>query len=268
MWMQSRVVVVVPAWDEAPRIGRVVGGAPEWVDHILVVDDASRDGTAAAARALGDRRVEVLQHARNRGVGAAIATGYARACALARSPLDVFVVMAGDGQMDARDLPSLVAPIARGEADYVKGNRFRWRDGARNMPLQRRLGGLAFSWATSRAIGVPLSDSQCGYAALAAGACQRLDLDGLWPRYGYPNDLLSQLALRGLRIVEAPVRPVYGDEVSRLRLRHLPGVGAVVARAWLRRLTRCALHPGIGAPRSDSGGAGAERPLHDLRHVP
>ena len=106
------------------------------------------------------------------------------------------------------------------------------------MPFQRRLGGLAFSWATARAIGVPLSDSQCGYSALAAGASERLDLDALWPRYGYPNDLLSQLALRRLRILEVPVRPVYADEVSRLKLRHLPGVGAVVARAWVRRLVR------------------------------
>lgn len=238
MWMQSRVIVVVPAWDEAPRIARVLRGAPAWVDDLLVVDDASRDGTAAAALALGDARVEVLRHERNRGVGAAIVTGYKRACALSSGLRDAFVVMAGDGQMDPRDLPSLVAPIARGEADYVKGNRFEWHGGHREMPFQRRLGGLVFSWATARAIGVPLSDSQCGYSALAAGACECLDLDALWPSYGYPNDLLSQLALRRLRILEVPVRPVYADEVSRLKLRHLPGVGAVVARAWVRRLVR------------------------------
>ncbi|MDP9152493.1 MAG: glycosyltransferase family 2 protein [Myxococcota bacterium] len=237
MWMQSRVIVVVPAWDEAPRIGRVLRGAPAWVDDLVVVDDASRDGTAAVAIALGDRRVDVLRHERNRGVGAAIATGYKRACTLANSPKDVFVVMAGDGQMDPRDLPALVTPIASGDADYVKGNRFQWEGGRHGMPLERRLGGLAFSWATSRAIGVPLSDSQCGYSALSAAACGRLDLDALWPRYGYPNDLLSQIALRGLRIREVPVRPVYGDEVSRLKLRHLPAVGAIVARAWLRRVS-------------------------------
>jgi glycosyltransferase involved in cell wall biosynthesis len=237
MWSEARVVVVVPAWDEAPRIARVLGGIPAWVDGVVVVDDASRDGTADAARAFGDPRVEVVVHARNLGVGAAIATGYRRAAASPGGPRDAFVVMAGDGQMDPRDLPSLVAPIATGEADYVKGDRFRSRADLRAIPRARLVGGVAFSWATSRAIGVPISDSQCGYTALSREACACLDLDALWPRYGYPNDLLSQLALRRLRIAEVPVRAVYADEVSRLRPRHVPVVAALVARAWLRRVT-------------------------------
>ncbi|HEY8091186.1 MAG TPA: glycosyltransferase family 2 protein, partial [Polyangiaceae bacterium] len=202
----------------------------------VVVDDASRDGTADAARAAGDARVEVVRHGHNRGVGAAIVTGYRRAAALRGGPRDAFVVMAGDGQMDPRDLPSIVTPIARGEADYVTGDRFRSLDGARDMPAARRLGGRAFSWATSRAIGVRVSDSQCGYTALSRQACGRLDLDALWPGYGYPNDLLSQVALRGMRIAETPVRAVYADEVSRLRPKHVPVIAALVARAWVRRL--------------------------------
>jgi glycosyltransferase involved in cell wall biosynthesis len=236
MWRASRVVVVVPAWDEAPRIARVVRGIPGWVDAIVVVDDASRDGTGEAARGAGDGRVEVVRHDANRGVGAAIATGYRRATAIAPGPRDVFVVMAGDGQMDPGDLPALVDPVARGEADYVKGSRFRGLDVVGAMPRARLLGGLAFSWATSRAIGVPVSDSQCGYTAIARAACARLDLDRLWPRYGYPNDLLSQIALARLRIAEVPVRAVYADEVSRLKPRHVPVIAALVARAWLRRL--------------------------------
>jgi glycosyltransferase involved in cell wall biosynthesis len=236
MWGRSRVEVVVPAYEEAPRIGRVLGTMPGWVDRIWVVDDASTDGTATAARSTGDSRVEVVRHERNRGVGAAIATGYRRALANGGDARDVFVVMAGDGQMDAADLPSLVRHVSLGEADYAKGTRMRTREAARGMPVGRRLGGMAFSWATSRAIGVPISDSQCGYTAISRAACARLDLASLWPRYGYPNDLLSQLALRGLRIAEVPVRAVYADEISRLRLRHLPVIGALVARAWVRRL--------------------------------
>jgi glycosyltransferase involved in cell wall biosynthesis len=236
MWGRSRVVVVVPAFNEAPRVGRVIRGVPRWVDRVLVVDDASADGTAGAARATADERLDVIRHEQNRGVGAAIATGYAHALAEPGSASDVFVVMAGDGQMDPADLPRLVAPIALGEADYVKGNRFQAVDVARVMPPERFLGGLAFSWATSRAIGVPITDSQCGYTAISREACARLDLDGLWPGYGYPNDLLSQLALRKQRIAEVPVRAVYADEVSRLKLRHLPMMGALIARAWVRRL--------------------------------
>jgi glycosyltransferase involved in cell wall biosynthesis len=236
MWAGSRVVVVVPAWDEAPRIARVLRGIPAWVDRIVVVDDASSDGTAQAALAVEDPRVVLERHERNRGVGASIATGYRRAAALTDGSRDVFVVMAGDGQMDARDLPDVVAPIARGEAHYVKGDRFHWRDGSRAMPATRRLGGRMFSWATARAVGVAVSDSQCGYTAIARDACIRLDLAALWPRYGYPNDLLSQLAVRGLRIAEVPVRAVYADEVSRLRAWHVPIVAGLVARAWARRV--------------------------------
>jgi glycosyltransferase involved in cell wall biosynthesis len=234
----ERVVVVVPALDEAPRIADVLRGIPARVDSIVVVDDASTDGTADAARAAGDARVEVLQHSRNRGVGAAIATGYRHALASPGGSRDAFVVMAGDGQMDPRDLPSLVAPICRGEADYVKGDRFRSPETRRTMPRGRRLGGAFFSWATALAIGVPISDSQCGYTAISRGACDRLDLDKLWPGYGYPNDLLSQLALRDLRIAEVPVRAIYADEVSRLRLTHIPVIAAIVGRAGLRRAQR------------------------------
>ena len=235
MWLDSRVIVVVPAWNEAPRIGRVIRGMPSWVDDVIVVDDASRDDTAGAVRATGDGRVHVVRHEHNRGVGAAIVTGYRRALAQPGGPRDAFVVMAGDAQMDPEDLPRVVAPVAEGRADYVKGNRFVWPDAARSMPRARRLAGIAFSWATSRAIGVRVSDSQCGYTAIARAACERIDLARLWPSYGYPNDLLSALALAEQRIREVAVRPVYADEVSRLRPRHVAVVAGIVARAWLRR---------------------------------
>ena len=238
MFADARVIVVVPAYDEAPRIGAVLSTMPAFVDGIVVVDDASRDDTAAVARACGRPGVEVIRHANNRGVGAAIATGYARAMELAASDRDVFVVMAGDGQMDPDDMPRLIAPVVDGDAGYVKGDRFRDPDVRRVMPRARRLGGEVMSRLTSLAIGQRVRDSQCGYTALARWACARLDLAGLWPRYGYPNDLLGQLALRDVEVVEVPVRPVYGPP-SKLRLRHLAAIAAVVARAaWRVRVRR------------------------------
>jgi glycosyltransferase involved in cell wall biosynthesis len=235
MWLESQVLVVVPAWDEAPRIARVLRAMPHWIDRIVLVDDASVDATVRAARGLGDPRLEVVCHPRNRGVGAAIATGYRRALATRGRARDVFVVMAGDGQMDPRDLPALVDPVARNQADYVKGDRFRTPQARAIIPRERLCGGLILSWATARAVGVEVTDAQCGYAAISRDACTRLDLDGLWPRYGYPNDLLSQLALRKMRIGQVPVRPVYADEVSRLKPRHVPVIAGLVLRAWLRR---------------------------------
>lgn len=239
-----RVIVVVPAYEEEPRVGGVVATLPAFVDHVVVVDDASGDGTARAAAASASPsaaarfEVEVVRHAENRGVGAAIATGYGRALRIGGGDRDAFVVMAGDGQMDPADLPALVAPIARGEAGYVKGNRFAHPDVSRAMPRARRVGGEVFSALTAAAIGRPVEDSQCGYTALARWACARLDLEGLWPRYGYPNDLLGQLAVRGVPVAEVPVRPVYGPP-SKLRPRHLFAIAAVVARAaWRVRVSR------------------------------
>jgi glycosyltransferase involved in cell wall biosynthesis len=233
--LRMTITVVVPAWNEAPRIARVIRRLPAWVDAVVVVDDASTDATSSAAKSVGDARVEVVRHAHNRGVGAAIVTGYRHALRTPGSPRDAFVVMAGDDQMDPDDLPALLAPLERGAADYVKGDRFQGARIPPTMPLGRWIGGLAFSWATSRAIGVAISDSQCGYTAIARSACESIDLDALWPGYGYPNDLLSQIALRRLRIAHVPVRAVYADETSRLKPRHVAIVGALVMRAWARR---------------------------------
>ncbi len=230
-----KIVVVVPALDEEARIARVVASMPAFVDSVVVVDDASRDRTAEVAREKGDARVVVLRHGDNRGVGAAIVTGYRHALGVTGAPNDALVVMAGDAQMDPGDLERVVAPVARGEAGYVKGNRFAWPGVTRVMPLRRWAAGHALSWLTSRAIGIPVHDSQCGYTALSRRACERLDLDALWPGYGYPNDLLAQLARRGVPVAEVVVRPVYGDEVSRLRARHVATILRLVARAWVER---------------------------------
>lgn len=236
MRFSPRITVIVPAFDEEARIARVVRGMPEAVARVIVVDDASRDGTSDAARGAGDARVTVLRHGANRGVGAAIVTGYRAALADAGHPNDAFVVMAGDAQMDPADLPRVAAPVLAGEAGYVKGDRFGAPDLRRVMPRARHLGGQVLSRMTARAIGVPVQDSQCGYTALARWAAGALDLGALWPRYGYPNDLLSQLALRGIAIREVPVRPVYAGEASGLRAYHVAGIACLVARAYFRRL--------------------------------
>ncbi|MFO7180834.1 MAG: glycosyltransferase family 2 protein [Pseudomonadota bacterium] len=229
MWNSARVAVIVPAYREARLIGRMLRRVPAFVDSVVVVDDASDDDTAEAAKAVGDPRVQVIRHAENRGVGAAIVTGYRHAAA---AGADVLAVMAGDDQMDPDDLEAVIAPVVRGEADYVKGNRFA-HPAARRMPLGRRLAGAVLSLATRLATGLAITDAQCGYTALSARAAARLPLEALWPRYGYPNDLLGLLASGGFRVREVPVRPVYADEASGVRPWHALLVLYVIARRRL-----------------------------------
>lgn len=211
MYRQLRVAVVIPAYNEARAIGPTIEGVPDFVDDIIVVDDASQDPTEEHARGAAERSrsaVEIVRHAGNKGVGAAITTGYRRA--FARS-CDVAAVMAGDGQMDPEDLPGLLDPIAEDRADYVKGNRFLHPEIWKAMPPSRIVGNLALSAATRITSGYHhIFDSQCGYTALSRAAFEALDLDALWTRYGYPNDLLSRLSVAAARVVDVPVRPIYG----------------------------------------------------------
>jgi glycosyltransferase involved in cell wall biosynthesis len=237
---RARVAVVVPAFNEEERIVETVRSMPGWVDLVIVVDDASRDATSEAAGRAGEGRgVEVIRHAENRGVGAAIATGYRRARELGA---DVVAVMAGDGQMDPEDLPEVVGPVIRGEVDYVKGNRLRHPEVWRAMPKVRLAGTALLAWLTKHAAGVPrLEDSQCGYTAISGRAIDALDLGALWPRYGYPNDLIGALAREGMRIGEVVVKPVYRGEKSGLRPWHAVTIIYVVGRvAWRRAAKRLA----------------------------
>jgi glycosyltransferase involved in cell wall biosynthesis len=232
MWQGSRIHVIVPAYAEERLIQRALAGIPDFVDEIVVVDDCSPDATEASVRAFGSDRVRLVIHSQNRGVGAAIVTGYRTALA---SGADVMAVMAGDAQMDPADLERVISPVVEGRADYVKGNRFQHADRSA-MPLARRLGGGLLSSLTRLATGLDIDDSQCGYTALSARAAAELPLDELWPRYGYPNDLLLLLAARGFLVSEVPVRPVYRDEVSGVRAWHVATIAGVIARRKLRSL--------------------------------
>jgi hypothetical protein len=129
--------------------------------------------------------------------------------------------------------------VALGAAHYVKGNRFV-HAAVRDMPIARRVAGKVLSLATRMATGLSVDDCQCGFTALSARAARSLPLAELWPRFGYPNDLLCLLAARGFTVREVPVRPIYADEVSGVRPWHALTVGYVIARRvliekrWLR----------------------------------
>ena len=210
MYAGLRVAVVIPAFDAGERLRAVVAGLPVFVDLAIIVDDASPESLVEPSE-----RAVVVRHGRNRGVGAATMTGWVEARARGA---DVAVVVAADGQMDPADLPSLLEPLARGEADLVKGDRLSHPSCASVMPRTRRFGNYALTFLTRLVcLRWDLMDSQCGYTALRLDALDRLPLEWLYPRYGFPNDLLAAASGAGLRLAEVIVAPVYRGEPSGIR---------------------------------------------------
>jgi glycosyltransferase involved in cell wall biosynthesis len=232
----KRLAVVVPAFDEERLIATTISGIPHFVDRVIVVDDASRDGTAAAAAGAGDERVEVITHEQNRGVGAAIVTGYQRAL---EDGADVTCVMAGDNQMDPGDLEAIAAPVARGEVDYAKANRLFTGRAWELIPRNRYLGNAVLSLLTKIASGYwHVADSQSGYTAVSRRALELLDLGRVYPRYGFPNDMLVHLNVINARVRDVPSRPVYGvGETSGIRLsRVIPTISWLLTKAFFWRM--------------------------------
>ncbi len=212
----TTVAVVVPAYNEERLLGQTIADIPDFVDRIYVVDDASTDGTASVANG-ADGRVEVISHERNAGVGAAIVTGYRRAI---EEEIDVTCVMAGDGQMDPDDLATLAGAVARGDCDYAKANRLVTGEAVKVIPFSRYVGNAILSVLTKIASGYwHVGDSQSGYTAVSLDTLRELDLDRLYPRYGFPNDLLVHLNVINRRVRDFPSRPIYGiGEESGIRI--------------------------------------------------
>ena len=210
MYQEKTVAVVVPAYNEEKLIGKVLKTMPAFVDHVVVVDDASSDRTGETVKELQkeDSRVIYLRLKRNEGVGGAIVTGYKWA---RDHEVDISAVMAGDAQMDPRDLPRLLDPLIKGEVDYSKGNRLFTGKAWRIIPKARYFGNAILSFLTKIASGYwHVADSQSGYTAVALRVLKTLDLDGIYKRYGMPNDLLVKLNVFQFKVRDIPINPIYG----------------------------------------------------------
>jgi glycosyltransferase involved in cell wall biosynthesis len=214
--LQERIGVVIPAYQVAAHIQRVVAGIPSWVDVVIVVDDGSLDETFARASEIRDRRVRVLRHSSNRGVGATALTGFDHAVA---EGCTVIVKMDGDGQMDPRLIGDLARPILEGEADFVKGNRFADSSTIRQMPFGRRVGNLALSFLAKLSTGCwQVFDPTNGFFAVDADVYSQLNKAMIHDRYFFEISLLFALNLQEAVIFNVPMPASYGDETSSMSL--------------------------------------------------
>jgi glycosyltransferase involved in cell wall biosynthesis len=219
MYRNRTIAAVVPAYKEEALVGTVIRTMPDYVDHIVVVDDCSPDKTSEAAHAVGDPRVTVIRHEANTGVGGAIITGHRKAGELGA---DIDVVMAGDAQMDPRFLPDLLEPIIEGGLGFAKANRFFSLRSFESMPRYRIFGNIVLSFLTKLASGYwHLFDPQNGYTAITQDTLRRLPLDRIASRYSFENDLLINLNILRVPAIDVPIPAVYGNEVSSISLKRV-----------------------------------------------
>jgi len=210
MYRDKKIGVVVPAHNEEKLIAQTLRTLPAFVDRVIVVEDGSIDRTGEIVSDISrnDPRIILFSHEKNRGVGAAIATGYIWC---RDNDIDIAVVVAGDGQMNPADMPALLDPIVEDRADYTKGNRLVTGEAWQKIPRVRYLGNSALTMMTKIVSGYwHVTDSQCGYTALNRHGLERLPFKNVYPRYGMPNDFLVTLNVYNMRVMDVEVEPVYG----------------------------------------------------------
>ena len=249
MYKFKTLAVVVPAYNEEKLIATVISTMPDFVDHIVVIDDQSSDATAQVVEkaALADPRVVLIKHPVNQGVGGAIASGYKWA---RDHDVDMAAVMAGDGQMDPADLPALCDLVAVEGVDYAKGNRLVYDEAYNLIPKVRFYGNAVLSFLTKISSGYwHVADSQTGYAVISLKALKAIDWDLMWRRYGQPNDILVRLNMEDMRVRDVPIKPVYNiGEVSGFKARQVMWpiskllVKSFATRLWKKYMIRDA-HP-------------------------
>jgi glycosyltransferase involved in cell wall biosynthesis len=216
MYKGHRITAVIPAHNEVRHILRVTQNVPTFVDHVIVVDDCSQDGTAEAARASGDARVIVLRTPSNQGVGGAMVLGFRKAVELGSV---IVVKMDGDGQMPAEYLPALLDAITDQGYDYAKGNRFLAGEALAVMPRHRIFGNVVLTFMTKLASGYwHIFDPQNGFIAIKAEALQVLDLEHIHKGYFFENDMLIHLNFSGFRVRDVAIPARYGEEESGINL--------------------------------------------------
>jgi dolichol-phosphate mannosyltransferase len=214
----QNIAVVIPSYRVTQHVLEVLKGIGPEVNQIFVVDDACPDNSGDfVEKHSNDKRVKVLRHPENQGVGGAVITGYRAAL---EAGADIVVKVDGDGQMNPALIPNLIAPILAGEADYAKGNRFDSLEDLYEMPRVRILGNAVLSLWSKQSTGYwRITDPTNGFTAIHRKALENIHLDKLRKTYFFESDMLFRLSIINAVVTDVPMKAVYGDEKSHLKIR-------------------------------------------------
>ena len=215
------IVAVIPCYRVEREIQSVLSAIPKYIKHIIVVDDASPDSTAdrVTASAKKDKRISLIRHPTNHGVGGAMVNGFHRAIELGAQ---IIVKVDGDGQMDTTHLPDLITPLIQGQADYTKGNRFRDFQSLQQMPLIRRVGNMGLGFLSKTATGYwNLFDPTNGFVAIRSEVLAQLPLNRVDKTYYFETSMLAKLYLLGAVVKDVPMPARYQSEVSNMLIHRI-----------------------------------------------
>lgn len=217
MLQNKKIAAVIPTFRVLAQIEKVLVRIPNYFDVIYVVDDKCDQGSGQFVQEhLIDPRIKVIFHQENQGVGGAVISGYKQAIL---DNMDIVVKIDGDNQMDPNLADKFILPIANGEADYTKGNRFFNLSDVTDMPKVRFFGNIALSFLTKASSGYwKIFDPTNGYTAISVKALKMLPLEKIQKRYFFESDILFRLNLISAKVVDIPMVAIYGDEVSNLKI--------------------------------------------------
>lgn len=200
-----KVVIVVPVFNESAVIYKVLKEIPKKIKgvselNVVVINDGSTDNSQFEAQRAG---FSTVNHAINRGLGAAIKTGieYAR-----KEKADIMVTFDGDGQHEPSDIEKIILPIVQKKADLVVGSRFKK---SKNVPLDRFFLNWFANFVTFLLYGVATTDSQSGLRAFSRKALSLIDFKG--ERMDFSSEILLEAKRNNLKIVEVPIRAIYTE---------------------------------------------------------
>jgi dolichol-phosphate mannosyltransferase len=212
-----RIGVVIPSYRVKSHIKDVISGIGKEVSRIYVVDDACPEKSGEFVKAeVKDKRVSIIFHQVNQGVGGAVITGYKSALA---DGMDVVVKLDGDGQMNPALISAIARPVLEGSADYSKGNRFDSLENLFGMPKIRIFGNAVLSiWSKVSSGYWTVTDPTNGFTAIHKKALEAINLDKVRKSYFFESDMLFRLSIANCVVADVPMTAVYGKEKSNLKI--------------------------------------------------
>ncbi len=221
---EHKIAVVIPYYNAANEIVKVVNGLPDFVDSIVIVDDKSPETLPTdKLKALSvASKLVMLENEENLGVGGATKMGFVRAI---NDENDIVIKVDADDQMDTSYMPQLIDAIIQNKCEVAKGNRFTDFKALNKMPLVRKIGNLGLSFLTKMATGYWNNfDPTNGFFAVRTDLLKRVDLSKVANRYYFETSLIAEFYYQNARIKDVAMPAIYGDEKSNMTVWKMPFV--------------------------------------------